>query len=427
MSQRRASRRRREPGAAGDASSDADVPEVECEIETLAAGGDGVGRLPDGRALFVEGAAPGDRVRVRVSELRARYARGRVVRLLEPGPDRVEPACPSFGVCGGCSWQHIDYAAQVRAKTGILRDAVERIGHLACPDPIPFHASPEAYGYRLRARLLVSGREVGYRRRRSHAVCAVRECPVLEPALAERLGDMADDAASGRLGHGEWELFAGAQGPRVRRVRRGAGEPAEIEVLGAKLRISPGVFAQANRGLLDPLAEAVRRAVVAGRPAAPDGLLLELFAGAGFFTLGCAPHFLATVAVESDAAAVRDLRFNLARAGLGPVEVRAEACEAVLADWASQGRSPDVVLLDPPRAGLGREGVEALARIAPGRVVYLSCDPATLARDLARLCDDGYTLRGLEGFDLFPQTPHVEALAVIERVGEPPAQGSIRP
>jgi tRNA/tmRNA/rRNA uracil-C5-methylase (TrmA/RlmC/RlmD family) len=151
----------------------------------------------------------------------------------------------------------------------------------------------------------------------------------------------------------------------------------------------------------------------AGREA---GLLLELYAGAGFFTVGCAPHFLAAVAVESGHAAVSDLRFNLARASLDHVEVREGDCESELARWPATAPRPDVVLLDPPRAGLGRAGAAELARVGAARVVYLSCDPATLARDLAVLCEAGYALRSVEGFDLFPQTPHVEALAVLERM-----------
>jgi 23S rRNA (uracil1939-C5)-methyltransferase len=379
-----------------------------------------VAHLPDGRVAFVEAAAPGDRVELALTESRARWVRGRIVRLLEPGPDRVEPRCAVFGTCGGCTWQHLDDEAQARAKTSILGDALERIGHLRVPRPIAFHASPSGYGTRLRARLHVEGGRAGFRRRRSHALCEVRACPVLEPELEARLARLSDDARAGRVEDGEWELVAGDTGAVARRcpgddLGAGAGAAVELSVEGRPLRISPGVFAQANRPLLDPLAAAVRRAVLgpAGREA---GLLLELYAGAGFFTVGCAPHFLAAVAVESGHAAVSDLRFNLARASLDHVEVREGDCESELARWPATAPRPDVVLLDPPRAGLGRAGAAELARVGAARVVYLSCDPATLARDLAVLCEAGYALRSVEGFDLFPQTPHVEALAVLERM-----------
>lgn len=387
-------------------------------MESLAAGGDGVARLPDGRTLFVELAAPGDRVRVRLLELRSRFARGRILRVLESGPDRVEPPCPAFGECGGCSWQHVRYPAQLRAKAAILRDALERIGKLRCPDPLPFRPSPAPYGYRLRSRLRVSDRQVGYRRRRSHRLCAVRSCPVLEPALERALSRLADDVQAGRVADGEVELVVGRRGPARRRLEEGGGSgPAiEIEAEGRLLRISAGVFAQGNRGLLDVLAAAVRRAVSAGG-SREDGLLVELFAGAGFFTVSCAPLFPAAIAVESSAPAAADLRFNLDRSGLSHVEVRRRDSEAALAELGRAGLRPSVVLLDPPRAGLGRGGCERLVEAAPARVVYLSCDPATLARDLAWLCDGGFALRGVEGFDLFPQTPHVEALAVLERAG----------
>jgi len=387
-----------------------------CRIESLAAGGDGVAHLPDGRTVFVEQVAPGDLARVELTSVQRRHARARLVALLEPGPDRVAPRCAVFGECGGCTWQHLSYTAQVRAKAAILRSAIERIGRLACPDPLPFHPSPSPYAYRLRARLLLEDGRVGYRRRRSHSVCDTRACPILVPELEAAIPSLAHEAARG--GRGEREIACGSDGGAL--IRRpgggpGAGPPLELAVEGRMLRVSPGVFAQANRGLLEPLAASVRRALAAG--ALPDGLLVELHAGAGFFTLGCAPGFLHAIAVESSAAACEDLRFNLERAGLHHVEVREDGADTALAELARAAVHPDVVLMDPPRAGLGRDAAEQLARLEPHRIVYLSCDPATLSRDLAVLVEGGYRLESLEGFDLFPQTPHVEALAVLERSG----------
>ncbi|HSJ96864.1 MAG TPA: TRAM domain-containing protein, partial [Myxococcota bacterium] len=181
-------------------------PLVELTIESLAAGGDGVGRAPDGRVVFVPLAAPGDRVRVRLVEEKARFARGEIEALLVPGPERVEPRCPVFGICGGCAWQHLDYEAQVRAKRERLRDALARIAGLAELPPLAFTPSPAPYGYRGRARVRVERGGVGFRRRRSHALCAVTGCPLLAPPLDAALAALA--AAPPRPA-GEWELALG--------------------------------------------------------------------------------------------------------------------------------------------------------------------------------------------------------------------------
>jgi 23S rRNA (uracil1939-C5)-methyltransferase len=379
---------------------------VELRIDALSAGGDGVGRLADGRVVFVPLTAPGDRVRARLASLRPRFARAELEEVLEPGPSRVAPRCPVFGVCGGCAWQHVAYEAQCEAKRAIVEDALRRIGRLA-PPPVTFRASPEPYAYRSRTRVLVERGRVGYRRRKSHALCAVESCPVLTPPVDAALRALADAPPKG---DGEWELAAAASGVAVHPVR-GAGKPVEIAVDGGSLRASPGVFFQAHAGLHEALVEAVAEDAGAG------GLALELFAGAGFFTLRLARAFARVVAVEAQAEAAEDLRHNLARAGCEAVRVVEARVEAALeAPDLLGGERPDVVVLDPPRAGLAPGAAERIAALAPRRIVYLSCDPATHARDLAVLTAPGFALERVQAFDLFPQTPHVEALARLGRV-----------
>ncbi|MEB2344770.1 MAG: TRAM domain-containing protein [Deltaproteobacteria bacterium] len=387
-------------------------PAVELVIESLAAGGDGVGRAPDGRVVFVPLAAPGDRVRVRLVEERPRFARGEIEALLAPGPGRVEPRCPVFGVCGGCAWQHLAYAAQVEAKHAIVRAAFERIAGLAELPPLGFTPSPAPYGYRGRARVRVERGAVGFRRRRSHALCAVTGCPLLAPPLGAALAALA---AAPPKPAGDWELALGEGGavraaPLAARPGALAGERLALRAGSERLELSPGVFAQANALLLDALAGAVLGAAGAGASA------LELYAGAGFFTLGLARRFERVVALESDPAAARDLARNAAAAaGGGPRRVR--VVEARVEPWLAAGEAlalaPEVVVLDPPRGGVGPAAAEALARLSARRLVHLSCDPATLARDVAVLAERGWRLASLHGFDLFPQTPHVETLAVL--------------
>ena len=359
-------------------------------IERLASGGDGVGHLGDGRTLFVPLSAPGDRLRVRITQRRARHARGEVVEILEPGPARRAPRCPLFGRCGGCSWQHLDYAAQLEAKRTIVIDAIERIGGLSPPGVVEIVGSPEEYGYRTRARVVAAGGKVGFRRGRSHEIEATLRCPVLAPALEARLGEAAG------LGRG---AVAGVD-------EAGAADAVELVVGDERLRISPGVFAQSNGSLLGPLCDAVASGTGGGLSA------VELYAGAGLFTLGLSRRFERVLAVEANPRATRDLAFNLERAqGLGRVEIRTAPVERSLREL--RAARPELVLLDPPRTGLPTAAREALAALGADRIVYVSCDPATLARDLRALCAQGHVLRSLRVFDLFPQTHHVETVAVL--------------
>ncbi len=374
-------------------------------IEALAAGGDGVAHAPDGRVVFVPLAAPGDRLRVRVVEARARYLRGEILELLEPGPGRVAPACPVFGTCGGCAWQHLPYPVQLAAKARILGDALARIGGLPLPAAgIELEPSPAPFGYRGRARLLVRGGRVGFRGRRSHRPVATERCPILLPELEERRRELAARPPE----DGEWELAAGAGGVRALPLPARGGEPVWLRVGPDLLRVSPGVFAQSNALLLESLAVAVAAAAGHGE------LALEAFCGAGLFTLGLARRFERVIAIESSRAARADLAENLRAAGLGNAEIRPGTLEAALARGGLAAPRPDVIVLDPPRAGLGPGAAAALAELRAPRLAYLSCDPATLARDLAALGARGYALRAVRGFDLFPQTPHVEALALLE-------------
>ncbi len=385
------------------------------EILSLAAGGDGVARLPDGLALFVPLSAPGDRVRVRIVERQRRFARAEISEILEAGPKRCPARCPVFGRCGGCTWQHLEYSVQLRAKQEILREALVRIGGWKLPDELVFTPSPDPYGYRIRARLLAGRAGIGYRQRASHSLCAIESCPILVPSL---------DAEVARLGASreilteleselEWELVAGREGQVRSRPLEPLDSPHASEPPGGialtaggdSLQVSVGTFVQANGSLHAALHAAVLGSAGHGRRA------LELHAGAGFFTLALARRFAQLDAVEASPGAVADLRANLSAAGLSHVSVIEGDAEKVL--QLGVRSAPELIVLDPPRAGLSPGGLQSLADLSAPRVVYLSCDPATLARDSARFREHGYALESVQGFDLFPQTSHVEALAVL--------------
>ena len=385
----------------------------EVSIESLAAGGDGVAHLPDGRVIFTPFAAPGDRVRVHVRERHARYLRGEIQDLIEPGPARRSPRCPVFGRCGGCAWQHVESNAQRSAKRAIVRQALIRIGGCSSGiDPLLVE-SPAEYAYRSRARVLVRSGRVGYRERYSHRLCSVSCCPVLAEPLERELGRFAKKLARRpRRRESEWELAMGSSGETrsARLGRNGRSRSTQRVTLCPgedAIELSPGTFSQGNLLLLEPLRRAVSKALGEG------GRLLELYAGAGFFTLPLARRFECVTAVEAAPGAVSDLRRNLARSGSANVTVLASKVEAALAS--SVIPEPAAVLLDPPRCGLGAEACIALAGTGARRLVYLSCDPATLARDVSRLREAGYELAAASAFDLFPQTPHVETLAMLVR------------
>jgi 23S rRNA (uracil1939-C5)-methyltransferase len=358
--------------------------------------------------------APGDRARVRITDHRSSYARGVVEQLLEPSPDRTDPICAVFGSCGGCAWQHVDYAAQLEAKRAIALAALQRIGRFALPDDLalPITPSKSPYRYRTRSRVMVSAGQVGYRRRRSHALAATRRCPILVEELEARLAALADDPPKA---DGEWELVAGRSADLGEPIARAVSLPAPggarvwLPVGEDRVGVSPGVFVQSNAGLLDALSRAVAKAAGTGRRA------YDLFCGAGFFTLRLARRFDAVVAVEINPVAAGDLEANLRDAGIDNVRVLACSIEAALDDPEIARLHPDRVVVDPPRTGLGEAIAERIAASEPDRIVYLSCDPATVARDLSVFAHLGYRLLSAECFDLFPQTPHVEMLAVMVR------------
>jgi 23S rRNA (uracil1939-C5)-methyltransferase len=412
---------------------------LEVEIEALAAGGDGVAHLADGRVVFVDGGVPGDRVSLTAVEEHKRFARARVGRVVSAGPHRAEPRCDHFGRCGGCSWQHVDYATQLEAKRSIVADALERIGGLTAPPEVGILPSPSPYGYRARARVVEADGGVGFRVRGSHRVEPVRRCPVLiesaEGALRELVQSREHEAAGSPGTAGgrrrrvrEWTLTAGpdgAVGIRSSGRSRQAGDrgAVEIEVSGERLRVSGESFVQGNALLWDGLVDVVRTACLAGSKTGtpPGGVgserFIELYAGIGFFTLPLARSGFAGEALESDRSALADLAFNLRRSGLddgvrvlaGRVERRGDLGDRLAkASW---------LLVDPPRAGLAPPVRRAIAERGPGRVVYVSCDPATLARDLAELVSAGYRLESVQALDLFPQTPHVETVVRLERGG----------
>ena len=416
-------------------------------IDRLAAGGDGVGRI-GAKVAFVAQTAPGDEVEVEVCEERRTWCRARVLRLVRPGPDRITPPCPSFGACGGCDWQHVSYPAQLAAKSSIVEDALRRIGRLDPPAIAPTLPSPLEFGYRHRARLHIARREggavFGFFRPGSHDVVPLETCPVLHPALDGILGVLAETGRrrppafalcrEARIDTG-WDgaavrlLFRGSQGERVglpaeaAPAARAAAAERGIKLLlddtrGEPLALGPGpdalvttgeTFTQINLRQNQTL---VGLAIALAAPAAGEEVL-DLCCGLGNLALPAAAKGARVTGVDLDEQAIRQARENARRLGSAATFVCDDAGAAVRA-LAGSWRRFSLVLLNPPRTG-AREAVAALPALSPSRVVVVSCDPATLARDAAALAASGYLLDTARPVDLFPQTAHVETVALFRR------------
>jgi 23S rRNA (uracil1939-C5)-methyltransferase len=398
------------------------TPEVEDSIEVtterLAYGGDAVARF-EGLAIFIPLAAPGERLRIRVTEKRKNFARGVIEEILVPSPSRREPPCRYFGDCGGCQLQHIDYRAQLEAKASFVHDALARIGKIDWPDEIEVRSSPE-FGYRARAQVKIERLEagerspirIGFTRAASHSVCDVEQCPILIPELDAALGslrktllgspDITDRVLSGgRIG--ELAIAAGDSGVSVEPGIAGlpTGNVTRV-VCGATYSFTPATFFQGNPSLLEALVEEALGA-------ASGASALELYAGVGLFTVQLARRFERVLAIESDPIASSLARQNLAANSTKNVLFETGRAETVLAGLAPNSEV-DFLMLDPPRAGAA--GVlNRIIAFKPPRISYVSCDPTTLARDLRVLTASGYDLTSVTAFDLFPQTYHVETVA----------------
>jgi 23S rRNA (uracil1939-C5)-methyltransferase len=419
-------------------------------VERLAAGGDGVGRA-GGKTVFVPCSAPGDLVTAEIVEDRRSFCRARLLRVLTPSPQRVEPPCPLFGDCGGCSWQHLAYAAQLAAKRAIVEDALRRIGRLDAPPVAPVFPSPLEYGYRHRARLHAAGTggavRLGFFRAGSHRVVPVERCAVLHPALNAALGALAAALRRSRapvVAGTEVRLDTDWDGSVVRlsfRDSDGAPLPvrpplaAALQEAAAATGVALEVGDEGRRGLPLPLGPGSDALVTTGATftqvnlaqnvalvataldlaaVRPGEEVLDLCCGLGNLAVPAAVRGAQVLGVDLDGEAVRQARDNARRAGCGATFVRGDAA-AVAAALAAEGRRFDLVLLNPPRTG-ARAACEALAGLAPARVVVVSCDPATLARDAAVLAAGGHRLAAARPLDLFPQTALVETAALFERL-----------
>ena len=397
----------------------------------MAHGGEAIGRH-EGRVVFVPYALPGERALIRLEEEHARYARGTLVELLEPSPNRVAPPCKHFGVCGGCQWQHMAYPAQLEQKRLILQDALQRIGHLDAPPVGPVAGMELPWHYRNHVQFAVDDEgDLGYMAARSHDLVAIEECylphPILEDVLVAldlelpevygltlRAGVNTQDPLvifeSELAEMPEFEIdvpvscvLANPEGELL--ILAGRDHIYE-ELAGRRYRISAPSFFQVNTEQAARLVQLVAQAL---EPQG-DETLLDMYCGVGTFGLALAAQVGRVIGVEESPHAVQDALENAAQDD--NVEILEGQVEEVLPELVNR---VDLVVLDPPRAGLKAPAREALLRLAPRRMAYVSCDPASLARDLEALVAAGYAVRQIWPVDMFPQTYHIETVTLLER------------
>jgi 23S rRNA (uracil1939-C5)-methyltransferase len=437
-------------------------------IEKLVYGGDGLARLPGekqgpGKAVFVPFTLPGETVEAEITEEKHGYARAWTTRIIEASAHRVQLECPYFVRCGGCHYQHADYAHQLEIKKQILRENLRRIAKIEFRGEIQAHASPP-WNYRNRSRLQIRTRPefcAGYFKFSSHEVLGVESCPISSPLINRGIAALWQAGRAGKVPESvrEAEFFCNADDSRMlielqcdsgirrsaarawaeelcaampeivgvsvfrgvetrgpeRMITVGAGD-LTYQIGGAAYRVSAGAFFQTNRFLVNKLVQIV------GTERAGE-FAVDLYAGVGLFSTALACNFRHTMSVESSQTAIRDLEYNLPPNGKA---VQATA-EHYLLQPQGKGRAgngsilpelhirPDLIVVDPPRAGLGEHVARAVAKLTAPRLTYVSCDPATLARDLVILLGAGYHIEELHLVDLFPQTFHLESVVQLVR------------
>lgn len=355
------------------------LPEATITIERVAYGGAGIGRLPDGRVCFVHGTLPGERALVRVVKSKKNLAEADLVKLLEASPRRVSPRCPVFGECGGCAYQHADYDLQLEIKTSQVAELLRRVGGITNVEVRPILPSPEQWHYRNRLSVHTDSGDVGFYHRKSHYLVDVEACPIASSEVNGLLAELRKKP------------------PR---------HPGRITLREAGCARG---FSQVNSGAAELLANTV--AELAGA----SDYLIDAYCGSGFFSKRLLPHFTRILGIEWSDGAIRSARET---ASVKETYI-AGSVEAHLPHALLGGTSADTtLLLDPPAEGLSPDTMRAVLENPPQRIVYVSCDPATFARDANKLSAE-YRIHGIQPVDMFPQTAEIELAGLFVRI--PPA------
>jgi 23S rRNA (uracil1939-C5)-methyltransferase len=393
------------------------------EIEKLVYGGDGLSRV-DGQVVLTPLVLPGEQVTVATSKIKNGLLRGALSEVNQASPHRIEPRCPYFGDCGGCQYQHADYEFQVEQKRAILLENLQRLGGIQYQGELET-ITGDPWFYRNRIQLHFGQGRSGFNRHGSNELVPVDDCFIASPLLVDAVKQLSNIAIKP-----EWpsflqslELFSNETDLQInvldttrpvaarffdwlKKFLPIAPGPIAYQAVGHSFRISHGAFFQVNRFLIERLVEEVL-----GQESGEHAI--DLYAGVGLFSLPLAKKFTRVDSVERSGPAVRDLEFNAQQAEIGNVSASRDASEEFLRGVRT---SPDLIIADPPRSGLGKEATQELLRVKPKKLVIVSCDPATLARDLKVLLT-GFAIEKMTLVDLFPQTYHLETVVRLGAIG----------
>jgi 23S rRNA (uracil1939-C5)-methyltransferase len=398
---------------------------MEITIEKIVHGGDGMGRDPEGRPVFVPFSAPGERIRVEPVESHKGFFRARLLEILEPSPERIAPRCRHFGACGGCQFQHLAYECQTREKEAVLREQLLRLGGIAEVPIRPVIASPEAWNYRNYIQCTPVNNGLGFYRAGSQEVLPIVECHLPETRLWELWKNLDWEPFPGLQqigfragGDDEMIVLEGEVGeipevsieadvsaawiPAQGEAMYLAGGPLRFEVLGRMFTVSPGSFFQVNSALIPAMVNLVMELAAPSR----GETVLDVYCGTGLFSAFLAGRAARVIGIEESPSAGADFEVNLAE--FDTVELYAASAEMALSAITAH---PDLAVVDPPRSGMSAQAMRALLRAVPGRIVMVSCEMSTLARDARILARAGYRMTDLAPIDMFPQTSHLESVS----------------
>ncbi|MGA7194527.1 MAG: class I SAM-dependent RNA methyltransferase [Anaerolineales bacterium] len=408
----------------------------EVTLTTLTYGGDAMGRLPDpltgagSRAVFVPFGLPGERVRIRLTEEKRGFARAEIIEILQASPERIQPLCKHFGQCGGCHYQHMPYEMQLKVKADILHDQLQRIGKIENPPVQPTVASPNPWNYRNHIQFhLNDDGKLGFQAPSSNQIIPISECHLPKTSINSFWPQLEFESNSGIE---RASIHAGVDDELMLALESDSPETPEIEieadisvvhifednavviagndhimikVLDRELRVSPNSFFQVNTSMAEKMVEHLLN-----RLPISQSIILDVYCGVGLFSAFLASKCERLIGIESLPSACDDFIINLDE--FDNVELYEALAENVLPVLKIE---PDTILVDPPRSGVEKEALDAIVKMNPKTIAYVSCDPSTLARDARRLMDSRYKLLDVTPFDLFPQTYHIESISFFER------------
>jgi 23S rRNA (uracil1939-C5)-methyltransferase len=411
------------------------LPTYDILLEKLTYGGEAMGRLPDGRAVFVPFGLPGEQVRVELTEDKKNFARGKLLEILKASPERIEPKCKHFGKCGGCHYQNLPYEKQLEAKTEVLRDQLQRIGKIKNPPIAQMVASPLEWNYRNHVQFhLTAEGKVGFINAKGNSTLPIEECYLPEAGINAFWPDLQFESnkdverVSLRAGRdGELMVVLESESPETPELEIEADvsvvhlfdEHAVViagqdnllfNILGKDFRVSADSFFQVNTKMAEKMAQHLLTCL----PVSSSTTLLDVYCGVGLFSKFFAAKCQQVIGIEESESACEDFAVNLDE--FDNVELYEGTAEEVLPGLVGRLDSSTYAIIDPPRAGIEKHALDAILSIKPQIIAYVSCDPSTLARDAARLINGGYRLVEVTPFDLFPQTYHIESISIFETV-----------